>query len=462
MDPNANPAQRRRGTSRCSRRKPRPMLPTSPLLTLARAEWTVQYGAGQEPPVRLHQRGLRRWRGELVEAPNGELDRDLSLWYIGLDLAECGATRGAIVEALKERDLFLGWEKFSRRKDDREYVKIAEKAVARAIENEKAPRIQLTAADAGISTRSAPTDRIPLDPGEPATYEDATAELKRLRRLLLDRDDLIDDQKAVITSERAEKEAAVETIRRIGDVLALPKEHMAPAPKILTIVALLEAHSRASRGVSKLPSAVLEERSGMTKNMVSAWIQDLSAREGSPIKRRLTREWRTNENGIQEPITVSEVIPIHATVGESLAAVLTMGGPSNKAQRQRQAAQERAEKQRQWGRCSSHDNDLVAVKGYCPDCGEVVGERVMRVEEFDALNPLNHEVRESEPAAPPHVSSVLRVTKFVNQPPSRAPCSTTRPSARNPGAATVAVWSGTRGLGVATAATAAERWFCRP
>ena len=65
----------------------------------------------------------------------------------------------------------------------------------------------------------------------------------------------------------------------------------------------------------------------MTKNMVSAWIQDLSARKGSPIKRKLTREWRRDELGQDQPITVSEVIPVHATVGESLAAVLTMGGP---------------------------------------------------------------------------------------------------------------------------------------
>jgi hypothetical protein len=239
-------------------------------------------------------------------------------------------------------------------------------------------------------------------PAAPETLEQKVTRLERENRQLRATNAV---QMTVINGERAERQGLADILRGIGDVLARPKEHLAPAAKILTIVALLEAHSRASRGISKLPSVVLEERSGMTKNMVSAWIQDLSARAASPVRRRLTREWRTNEHGIQEPITVSEVIPIHATVGESLAAVLTMGGPSTKAQRQRAAAQERATKARRWGRCSSHDNDLVAVKGYCPDCGEVVGERVIRVEEFDALNPLIHEIRESDQqaGAPVHV-----------------------------------------------------------
>ena len=134
-----------------------------------------------------------------------------------------------------------------------------------------------------------------LHPEAPPAEETCQQEVIRLLRELAQARALAATQQTVIRAERAEKEAAVETIRRIGDVLALPKDHMAPAPKILTIVALLEAHSRASRGVSRLPSAVLEERSGMSKNMVSTWIQDLAARANSPIKRRLTREWRTNE-----------------------------------------------------------------------------------------------------------------------------------------------------------------------
>src|SRR5205823_5894469 len=103
-----------------------------------RAEFSTQGGDGAEPPVRLHQRGMRRWRGELVaDSKSGKVDRDLSLFYLGLDLAECGASEGAIIAALEDRDAALGWRKFTGRGDaEKRYTEIAEKAVARAIERE--------------------------------------------------------------------------------------------------------------------------------------------------------------------------------------------------------------------------------------------------------------------------------------------------------------------------------------
>jgi hypothetical protein len=58
-------------------------------------------------------------------------------------------------------------------------------------------------------------------------------------------------QQPIIRNERAEKQAAIETIRRISDVLAIPTERLAPAAKILTVVTLLEAHSRSSRSQGK-------------------------------------------------------------------------------------------------------------------------------------------------------------------------------------------------------------------
>jgi hypothetical protein len=64
-----------------------------------------------------------------------------------------------------------------------------------------------------------------------------------------------------------------------------------------------------------------------------------------------------------------------------------MGGPSDREQQRRQGDRERTERNATWGRCSSHDNQLVDVKGYCPICGEVVGERMVTVQEFETLNP---------------------------------------------------------------------------
>jgi hypothetical protein len=112
-----------------------------------RAERGALYGTAGEPPVRLHEHSLKRWRGEVVEERDGRIDRSDSLFFLGLDLAMCGATEGAIVAALEERDAALGWHKFSNRSDDREYVRIAEKAVAHALEQERAPRLRIGHAD---------------------------------------------------------------------------------------------------------------------------------------------------------------------------------------------------------------------------------------------------------------------------------------------------------------------------
>ena len=58
-----------------------------------------------------------------------------------LALAEAGASEGAIADALRERDVSLGWAKYAKRSDgDIRYAEIAQKAV----EHADAPTIQLT------------------------------------------------------------------------------------------------------------------------------------------------------------------------------------------------------------------------------------------------------------------------------------------------------------------------------
>jgi hypothetical protein len=58
-----------------------------------------------------------------------------------------------------------------------------------------------------------------------------------------------------------------------------------------------------------------------------------------------------------------------------------------------------------WGRCTSHDNTTVTVRGFCPHCGEVVGERSMAIQEFSVLYPLDHELRD-----PDRVATTVLVT----------------------------------------------------
>lgn len=110
------------------------------LTEAARKKPTPTISDSDEPPVRLkYAEALCLWTGELVADKDGkiapakdaECDRSLTLFYIGLKLAEANATRTAIVATLQERDEALGYCKYTTRKDSAErYAEIADKAVS--------------------------------------------------------------------------------------------------------------------------------------------------------------------------------------------------------------------------------------------------------------------------------------------------------------------------------------------
>jgi hypothetical protein len=84
-----------------------------------------------QPPVRLDEEDERRWRGELVATKrDGSVDRSKSLMLMSFPLAAAGLSERGVAEALRDRDIALGWHKYSDRGDDREYVKLAVEAVA--------------------------------------------------------------------------------------------------------------------------------------------------------------------------------------------------------------------------------------------------------------------------------------------------------------------------------------------
>lgn len=91
-----------------------------------------------EPPVVLDGYGLAVWRGEkpaTKEDSPGEVDRSSTLFKIGAELARVGATPKAIRDALADRDISLGYRKFSGRPDERaelEYRRIANKVAREA------------------------------------------------------------------------------------------------------------------------------------------------------------------------------------------------------------------------------------------------------------------------------------------------------------------------------------------
>jgi RepB DNA-primase from phage plasmid len=81
----------------------------------------------EEPPVVLGTEALKVWRGEKPKAKDtGEVDRSASLMKIGRVIYDAGATRRTLTEALKERDLALGWKCYTNRRDaDKQYQAIA-------------------------------------------------------------------------------------------------------------------------------------------------------------------------------------------------------------------------------------------------------------------------------------------------------------------------------------------------
>lgn len=70
------------------------------------------------PPVALRGDALERWYGRSYHPrPDGGVDRSESLWRIAIDLLEAGLAAPYVESVLAQRDLALGWEKFTDRGD---------------------------------------------------------------------------------------------------------------------------------------------------------------------------------------------------------------------------------------------------------------------------------------------------------------------------------------------------------
>jgi hypothetical protein len=73
---------------------------------------------------------LEWWEGgQVKQGANGTIDRSATLMTIATCLAEADAVEEQIAEALAERDRTLGYEKYTNRKDFREYWRMAQKAI---------------------------------------------------------------------------------------------------------------------------------------------------------------------------------------------------------------------------------------------------------------------------------------------------------------------------------------------
>jgi P4 family phage/plasmid primase-like protien len=72
---------------------------------------------GGEPPVELDPEALKVWRGERPKLKDGQIDRSGTLVKIGRVLYDALANRAVIVAALRERDVALGYRKYTGRVD---------------------------------------------------------------------------------------------------------------------------------------------------------------------------------------------------------------------------------------------------------------------------------------------------------------------------------------------------------
>jgi len=249
-------------------------------------------GDDDEPPVRLDGDALRRWRGELVETkPDGDVDRSASLFHIGLVLARGNASGRAIAAALEERDATLGWDKYSDRRDDREYERIATKALVGQTVTYARP-IAGSSIDADVQDESRP-----LDCGHQSTIDGLRA-----------------------------------TIREMLN--AFGNEHLRAAEKATWIKAAFRVHERDSHGESSLPGARppskritiageygLANELGLSAQTVGRHLR-LGEQEDAPLIRHAegvitTEGWRT----------LVEIEARHATLPETLRAIATYTPP---------------------------------------------------------------------------------------------------------------------------------------
>ena len=89
------------------------------------------------PPVMLSAIGNGLWNGRLVVDGEdgrvreidqaGNIDRSETLFQLGIELSKANASNHTIVDALAERDEALGYDKYTDRKDELEYHRIAQK-----------------------------------------------------------------------------------------------------------------------------------------------------------------------------------------------------------------------------------------------------------------------------------------------------------------------------------------------
>jgi hypothetical protein len=206
-----------------------------------------------------------------------------------------------------------------------------------------------------------------------------------------------------VIQEREDRLAVLEDyVHTVDDLLANPE--MSATDKIVVLATTREVHTRLSKGKQHIALGRLADLTGLHKNTVSKAVERNSSDDadaGAPFRKKLTRTWVADDGpeGGHWESTIA-VIPWKERPRDTLAVAAAYGPPKPNGKRggSPQAAEAR------WKRfepCDAHRDANIALRGSCVVCDGVVGERIVRPEECEALN---HTLGDPDYGQPPTVS----------------------------------------------------------
>jgi len=336
---------------------------------------------GDEPPVRLDEAGLRRWRGELVETKlHDEVDKSDSLFEIGRVLAKANASRQTIVDALIERDATLGWNKYSDRRNNREYERIADKAILEAEDLANAPKLVHYAYPKANGVNGHANGTNGHTDGH-AEGNGTNGHSSEVPPVACGHEPLLAKQREIITALRAENGELQATIRATLQVFA--NEHLRGAEKMTAVRTAFLVHERDSHGAPTLPGG--QERTkrmyipkiaaelGQSAATTGRHITTLAATMDSPFIKTTSMQMvedldpATGERrGPPRPRTVMDLEPRAKALSETLRTIAAYAPPERATHGGKRIPT-----------CPDHPNAVVSERTAwaCTECGSILDER---------------------------------------------------------------------------------------
>jgi primase-polymerase (primpol)-like protein len=229
------------------------------------------------------------------------------------------------------------------------------------------------------------------DGASSCTCEDCPARLRMtyLEHALLDRDDLVEFQQSVITTQRARLDVLERYKTHIQEVVTRDENECPSDDKVVLIgfVPWLQTY-RAKQIANGEPTAfslkygatVIGMHHKRFSNVLGRWSSP-NPNDGAPWYKKVTRTPVTNDDGSQGWDSALEVTPWRETPQEILRASLAYVPPVLPKKR---GGSEKTSAHR-WERCWKHPAVMINLQGRCSAGGELLGEVHITPEAFDAL-----------------------------------------------------------------------------